>query len=74
MPNLHLDYDLLDFCPHSGSKKITSSELTSLPSVALITEAVGRYLEVRFLFLMSNGALGAYASHIPNTSGNYPVF
>jgi len=49
--NLHLDYDLLDFCPQIGSKNITSSELTSLPRVTLITEAVGRYLEVRFLFL-----------------------
>ena len=55
--HIHLDYDLLDFCPHFGSKNIISSELTSLPSVALITEAVGRYLEVRFLFLMSNGGI-----------------
>ena len=70
--SLHLDYDLL-FLPPFGSKKITSSELTSLPSVTLITEAVGQYLEVRFLFLIPTVALGKYASHIPNTSGNYPV-
>jgi hypothetical protein len=53
---LHLDYDLRIFAPFR-EQKIISSELTSLPSVTLITEAVGRYLEVRLLFLCSNGGI-----------------
>ena len=70
--SLHLDYDLL-FLPPFGSKKITSSELTSLPSVILLQRRLADTSKYVFCFYVPTVALGKHASRIPNTSGNYPV-
>ena len=71
---IHLDYDLRIFAPKNGSKKIISSELTSLPSVMLLQRRLAFTSKHVFCYLVPTVALGKHASRIPNTSGNYPVF